>query len=189
MNPSITKWVKLAALGFGISALVYGCNARNAQLAAEDALRRKVEANFENYVRAAPLLKGPAAQAFNDVAERKLSRISTPSERGAWKAQGLSVAQQWRSANEAISKRKAATEVAYRAGIESMEVAIAACEQGEHDMSCREVMETWMCMQWNRCTEIAYENLTQWANDVEWCGEFDGYEPVGFVNQGVQCVD
>lgn len=181
MSSGLVGWLKIVIVGLVISTAVYGCHKRSVRQEEAAALRQKIESNFDSYVRAAPLLKGAAAETFNDVADRKLHYVSTPSERKEWEAQGLSRAQQWRKAQAAIAKRKKEEEELGRqivqkhaANMAAMAPVIALCEENAPDFDCHDMVETWLCMRGQPCSDDAVDSLETWAQEDGWCRENDG---------------
>lgn len=181
MSSGLVGWLKIVIVGLVISTAVYGCHKRSVRQEEAEALRQKIEVNFENYVRASPLLKGATAEAFNEVADRKLSYVSSSVDRQGWEAQGLSRAQQWRKAQSARAMREAEERERrlrikreHDSTIAWMTPVIELCEKSDPNFGCRDMVETWVCMHGPYCTEGAEDSLVTWAQEDGWCRENDG---------------
>lgn len=113
------------------------------------ALKSKVAGGFDNYLRAAPLLKGDTAMALSAVVDAKMRAIGLSP--GDSRFVDMSASQRWREAQR-ITAQEAATE-------RLMAGEIVRCSALFDAGRCRDMIEAWHCSAGNHCTESAAENF------------------------------
>lgn len=142
--------------------------AEEAQAAAEQAaLSAKVSNNFENYIKATPLLKGDTAKALSAVVDAKIRAIGLSP--GDSRFVNMSEAARWREAQTI-----AANEEAQAAATERLIAwEIVRCSALFDAGRCRDMIEAWHCSPGDYCTQSAAEIFDEVAIDRGYIGEDD----------------
>lgn len=155
----LKEWAGTAIVGAIFVAILFGLwhyvvvlpRKAQAQAAVEaaafDRLKTKVRDDFEDYLRAAPILKGDASKALESVVNERIRGMGLALYDP--RISGKTPAQRWRSA-EAIVAASEARAAADRA---VMEDEIRRCGAVLDPAKCQDMLELWHCQWGSNCTE------------------------------------
>jgi hypothetical protein len=162
----LKEWAGTAIVGTIFAAILFGLwhyavvlpRKAQAQAAVEAAaferLKTKVRDDFDDYLRAAPILKGDASKALESVINERIRgmglAIYDP------RISGKNPAQRWRSAEAIVAATEADRAV--------MENEIRRCSAVLDPAKCRDMLELWYCQWGSNCTE----NGAGLAEDIAW---------------------
>lgn len=127
----------------------------------------KVSANFENYLRAAPLLKGEVGDAFvSELNDRIYGLGYMPNDP---RYQGMTPAQKWKavSADRAAADAQQAAEHAkwVAEGRALVNETMEKCRASFSD-ECNDMIQLWLCVSGKHCTEGATDWLEEYVEEV-----------------------
>jgi len=157
------------------------------------ALESKVSANFDNYLKAAPLLKGDVADAFAKELDSRIEELGYSPERADLK--WMTPIEKWKTvlAEKGVMMAWQEAELARREAMRVEREEVGAAYVDENMVSCRnsfsdecsEMIEFWLCIRGEHCTEHATDSLQEYVQEVMERTDRDYKSP----NDGLYCVD
>lgn len=161
-----------------------------AQKRAEDkariaVLERKISSNFDNYLKAAPLLKGDTAEVFARTVDSKIYALGYSPHDPRY--QGMTPPQRWRAVT-ADRKVASARMKAERAKHEAIGLSLVSenmenC-RASFSEDCNDMIQLWLCVSGKHCTAMASEWLQEYVEEVV---EISDPEYGYCVNRTEQC--
>lgn len=150
---------------------------RKKELAAYQELERKVAGNYENYLKAAPLLKGNAAKAFASETESRVQEMLQDASMRVLDVPGiqtyadyktLTPAEKWRRVSAAVARKIAEDRATERTALTAIKSDTDKCgTAGFSREKCKYMIELVACRDGYYCTQAAWDALNEWAYENE----------------------